>query len=51
VLAIAAEERAARAALAIDFVRRNFSRELMCERTLGVYAEVLGLDPAKAVAP
>ena len=41
VLAIASGERAARAALAIDFVRRNFSRDLMCSRTLEVYGEVL----------
>jgi len=42
VLAIASDERMARAALAIDFVRRNFSRDLMCSRTLDVYGEVLG---------
>lgn len=41
-LAIGPEERERRAALALKFVRDNFSRELMCARTLGVYSEVLG---------
>lgn len=41
-LALDPDERENRAALAIKFVRDNFSRELMCARTLGVYAEVLG---------
>ena len=42
VLAIGHEERQERARLAIDFVRQNFTRRLMGERTLAVYAEVLG---------
>jgi len=42
VLAIGHEERQERARLAIDFVRANFTRRLMGERTLAVYAEVLG---------
>jgi glycosyltransferase involved in cell wall biosynthesis len=42
VLAIGPAERAERAALAIDFVRRNFTRHLMGERTLAVYRELLG---------
>jgi glycosyltransferase involved in cell wall biosynthesis len=42
VLAIGHEERQERAKLAIDFVRQNFTRRLMGERTLAVYAEVLG---------
>ncbi len=41
VLAIGPDEREARARLAINFVRENFSRELMCARTLGVYSELL----------
>ncbi len=41
-LSIAPDERERRAALAIKFVRDNFTRELMCARTLGVYSEVLG---------
>lgn len=44
VLAIGHEERQERARLAIDFVRTNFTRRLMGERTLAVYAEVLGLS-------
>jgi glycosyltransferase involved in cell wall biosynthesis len=43
VLAIGHDERQERARLAIDFVRENFTRRLMGERTLAVYAEVLGL--------
>jgi len=35
---------------AMTFVRENFSRELMCARTLNVYAEVLGLAPTEASA-
>jgi glycosyltransferase involved in cell wall biosynthesis len=50
VLAIGPAERAERAALAVDFVRRNFTRKLMGERTLAVYAEVLGLDLAGSAA-
>ncbi len=45
ILAIGAEERELRAAVAIRFARENFSRQLMCARTLGVYREVLGLQP------
>jgi glycosyltransferase involved in cell wall biosynthesis len=41
-LAIGPEERESRAAVAIQFVRENFTRELMCARTLGVYAELIG---------
>lgn len=40
-LAIGADEREARAEVAIRFVRENFTRELMCERTLGVYGELI----------
>jgi len=29
----------------IAFVKQNFSRELMCERTLGVYGEILTAQP------
>jgi glycosyltransferase involved in cell wall biosynthesis len=50
VLAIGPQEREERAALAIDFVRKNFTRRLMGERTLSVYAEVLGLDKAGSAA-
>jgi glycosyltransferase involved in cell wall biosynthesis len=42
VLAIGPAERTERAAVAIDFVRRNFTRQLMGERTLKIYREVLG---------
>lgn len=41
VLAIGPAERAERAAVAVDFVREHFSRQLMCARTLDVYAELL----------
>jgi len=44
VLAIGPAERAERAAVAIDFVRKNFTKGLMGQRTLAVYAEVLGLE-------
>lgn len=47
VLAIGTEERGARAELAIDFVRRNFTRQLMGARTLDIYREVLDLAPGK----
>jgi glycosyltransferase involved in cell wall biosynthesis len=40
-LALGVEERERRAALAIKFVRENFTRDLMCARTLGVYSELL----------
>lgn len=40
-LAIGSAERETRAALAIQFVRENFTRELMCARTLGVYDELI----------
>jgi glycosyltransferase involved in cell wall biosynthesis len=40
-LAISPEQRESRAALAIQFVRDNFTRELMCARTLGVYKELI----------
>ena len=43
---VAAEERGDMAALAQSFVRANFSKEAMCERTLAVYDEILRGDPA-----
>jgi glycosyltransferase involved in cell wall biosynthesis len=46
-LAIGPAERESRAALAIQFVRDNFTRELMCARTLGVYAEIIAGDSAE----
>lgn len=49
VLAIGPEERELRAQVAINFVRENFSRELMCRRTLDVYNEVLGQGAAAQV--
>ena len=45
-LALSAEERGDMAALAQSFVRANFSKEAMCERTLAVYDEILRGDPA-----
>lgn len=47
VLALTPEQRHKMAEYAIGFVKKNFSRELMCERTLEVYREVLTtpLDP------
>jgi glycosyltransferase involved in cell wall biosynthesis len=50
VLAIGHDERQERARLAIDFVRENFTRKLMGERTLAVYAEVLGLAAPRTEA-
>ncbi|HIJ38269.1 MAG TPA: glycosyltransferase family 4 protein [Rhodospirillaceae bacterium] len=47
VLAIGPSDREARAALAIEFVRKNFSRELMCRRTMEVYRELLDSGPAR----
>ena len=41
VLALGPDQRALMAERSIDFVRRNFTRELMCARTLEVYREVL----------
>jgi glycosyltransferase involved in cell wall biosynthesis len=46
-LAFGSEEREARAALAIQFVRDNFTRELMCARTLGVYRELIDGESAE----
>ncbi len=46
-LAIGPAERESRAALATQFVRDNFTRELMCARTLGVYAELIAGLPAE----
>jgi len=43
VLALTPEQRGIMASTAIDFVRQNFTRELMCARTLDVYREVLDL--------
>lgn len=45
-LALSAEERGDMAALAQSFVRANFSKEAMCQRTLAVYDEILRGDPA-----
>jgi len=42
-------EREAVAEIAINFVRENFSRELMCARTIDVYREVLALPVAAEV--
>ena len=50
ILAMTPERRAIMAEEAIAFVRENFTRELMCVRTLDVYAEVLGLAPMEAPA-
>jgi glycosyltransferase involved in cell wall biosynthesis len=44
-LALDEQERAEMAVLAQSFVRENFSRQKMCDATLAVYREVLGLDP------
>ena len=52
ILLMNAEQRAAMAEAGIDHVHRHFSRELMCERTLAVYDEVLALPvPVAAQAP
>jgi glycosyltransferase involved in cell wall biosynthesis len=45
-LGLSAEERADVAQLGQDFVRENFTTEQMCDRTLAVYREVLGLEGA-----
>ncbi|OIR00821.1 putative glycosyltransferase EpsD [mine drainage metagenome] len=45
VLALTADQRAVMAERSVDFVRRNFTRELMCARTLDVYREVLAAPP------
>ncbi len=50
VLAIGPAERAERADVAIDFVRRNFTREMMGARTLEIYGEVLGLTAVEPAA-
>ncbi|PKU22752.1 glycosyltransferase family 4 protein [Telmatospirillum siberiense] len=47
-LAIGPDERESRAEVAIRFVRENFTRELMCARTLGVYDEVIDGLPAES---
>lgn len=47
-LALGAEGRAARAEAAIQFVRNNFTRELMCARTIDVYKEVLAETASEA---
>jgi len=49
VLTMDAAERDAMAAAAKEHVRANFTRELMCSRTIAVYGELLGL-PAPATA-
>jgi len=46
-LAFGSEERETRAAMAIQFVRDNFTRELMCARTLGVYSELIDGESAE----
>ncbi len=48
VLTMTLVERKQMAALAIDHIRSNFTKDVMCSRTLEVYAEVL--DQANAVA-
>lgn len=45
VLAIGAEARQALADRAITYVRTNFSKDAMCDKTLDVYNEVLDLKP------
>ncbi|HLN24961.1 MAG TPA: glycosyltransferase family 4 protein [Patescibacteria group bacterium] len=50
ILDMAPERRTIMAEEAIAFVRENFTRELMCARTLDVYAEVLGLVAAETSA-
>ncbi len=45
ILSIGPDERTARAGVARQFVEENFSRELMCARTLDIYAELLGRKP------
>ena len=42
------DRRARLAETAIEFIRTNFTRELMCERTLDVYREVLALPAQEA---
>lgn len=49
VLVMGAAEREAMAAAGLAHVRANFTRELMCSRTLAVYRELLG-TPAPAAA-
>ncbi len=46
---MSAEERGDMAALAQEFVRVNFSKESMCNRTLDVYREVLAEPPPPLV--
>jgi glycosyltransferase involved in cell wall biosynthesis len=50
ILAMTSERRTIMAEEAITFVRENFSRELMCSRTLAVYGEVLGLVAAESAS-
>ncbi len=45
VLVMSPAEREALAAAGVAHVRANFTRELMCQRTLDVYAELLGTAP------
>lgn len=47
VLAIGAEARQALADRAIAHVRQTFSKDVMCDRTLDVYNEVLSLKPGQ----
>ena len=48
ILAMTPDRRARLAETAIEFIRTNFTRELMCERTLDVYREVLALPAQEA---
>jgi len=50
ILVMSVEERADMASAGIEHVRTHFSRELMCERTLAVYREVLAGAPASKSA-
>jgi glycosyltransferase involved in cell wall biosynthesis len=47
VLDLGEAARHALAAKAIAHVRRNFSKDAMCAKTLGVYNEILSLTHAK----
>ncbi len=50
ILAMNTEQRGMLAAAASEFVHENFTRDLMCARTLEVYAEVLQDAPQTAAA-
>ena len=51
VLALNPAQRELLADRSISFVKKNFSRELMCERTLDVYREVLTAEPLPDLEP